>query len=73
MMTVKELKECLDGLGDDVLVYVEADHGQCPYGANYLNCTMDDKKSLDYDGEEIDFTNGYEDVDMNKVTAILIS
>lgn len=70
-MTVGELKELLSAYPDNAIVYVEADHGQNPYQANYINKT--NETYLPYDGEDIDFNDFNDDFDNKDVTAINIS
>jgi hypothetical protein len=69
-MNVKKLKELLVNLPDDVMVYVEADHGQQPTQANYLNYSTD--KDLYYSPEDMDW-NADDEEDGIIITAILIS
>jgi hypothetical protein len=68
-MTVKELIKILELLPRDAIVYVEADHGQTPEKAHYINFTK--CNDLDYYGEDIDWNE--EDLEYEEVTAILIS
>lgn len=71
MFTVKELKDEIALLPDDTLIYVEADHGQIPYQASFLNFTK--RKKLEYDGSEINFDFKNNSKNISKITAILIS
>lgn len=71
-MTVKELKELLLSYPEEAIIYVEADHGQCPYQANFISRTNVDSLTLDYDGTDIDFSEEEDFVD-DEVTAIVIN
>ena len=75
-MTVKELKEMLRNIPDEAIVYIQADHGQTPEQAGYINLTHQED-GLDYYGEYINWNEEeYEDAEtdgLDEVTAILIS
>lgn len=66
-MKVKDLKEAIKDLGDDVIVYIVADHGQMPEQANGVDTTADEE--LPYSSEDIDWEEESLPCD---VTAILI-
>lgn len=76
MLTVGELKELLRNIPDDAIIYVEADHGQTPYQASYIDITHQEN-DLEYDGENIRWNEEeYENAEtdgLDEVTAIRIS
>jgi hypothetical protein len=68
-MTIKDLKNIIANLPDEAIVYVEADHGQLPEHAGFVDITYDSQ--LHFYGDEIDWRTT-EDMLYNQVTAICI-
>lgn len=68
-MDVEELKDLIRDVPDTAKVYVEADHGQMPEHASWLEVTTD--KHLPLYGEDIKWTDGT-GVNAEDVTAIRI-
>lgn len=66
-MTVKDLKQALEGLPDDCIVYTDADHGQTPgFAASVDWAVVESRKDLpvmDFN-EEIKWDN------VNKIKSI---
>lgn len=52
-MKLKDLRYALDGLSDDVEVYVMADHGQQQLQANGVWYSGDTHEEMPYDGEDM--------------------
>lgn len=73
-MTNKKLKEILNRVPDDAVVYCESDHGQQPERANGVLFCIDDcgYRKLPHYGEDLDWFEYQEIEDMNEVIAVLI-
>jgi len=70
-MTKQGLLEMIRNMPDTAVIYIEGDHGQRSQQAMFVHVTTD--IDLYYDGEDIDWSHDVESVDINSITAILIS
>jgi hypothetical protein len=81
MLTKKELLDALQGIPDDAIIYMEADHGQTPEQAGGVYYTID--ADLPYYGDDIYWCDKTEDGDaidleedeiasISEVTAVII-
>lgn len=77
-MTVEELIKLLKQLPKETIIYIEADHGQQPEQANFINVTK--SKELPYYGEDLNWDEHYDESDSiegiknnQDIIAILIS
>lgn len=73
-MTNKELKEMLNKVPDNAVIYCESDHGQIPEQINNVMFCIDgcSCEKLPYYGEDLGWFELKEIEDMSKVIAILI-